>query len=66
MNIKKYTGWFHDVNLIEILHNPKDSIMLLTMSSAQIIGWEEFDNQIELSKNMTIVGVLHVEKIIEI
>ena len=66
MNIKKYTAWFHDGDLIEIQHRPKDSIILFTMSSAQIIGWEEFDNQIELSRNMTIIGVLHVEKIIEI
>jgi len=66
MNIRKYTPWFHDGDLIEIRHNPIDSIILFTMSSAQIIGWEEFDNQIELSKNMTIDGVLHVEKVAKI
>jgi len=61
MNISKYTGWFHDGELREFRHIVSENRLVVTMLSAQIIGWEEFDNKIELSKNFTICGVLRIE-----
>jgi len=61
MKITKYVDWFHDGELREFRHIVSESRLVVTMLSAQIIGWEEFDNKIELSKNFTICGVLSLE-----
>ena len=54
MNIQKYTSWFHDGALGEILHEPNRGHITIVMNSSQIVDWDEFDKKIELSKNQTI------------
>ncbi len=63
MDIQNYVAWFHDGTLKEIVHEPDKSHISILMSSSEILDWEEFDNKIELSKNQTIVGKLHLQDI---
>lgn len=57
MNIKKYVGYFHDGNLININHH--GNIVELFIESSQIEE-NEIDNKETLSKTSTLKGILYL------
>ena len=63
MDIKKYAGYFHDGS-IEMIRHSGENIDIL-MGSAEVSAEENEDN-IELSKDFCINGILHIEGVIQI
>ena len=63
MNIEKYSAYFHDGILIDILCQGSD--IHISMSSAEVDP-ENFQIPMELSKTNCIVGILHLEKVQQI
>lgn len=63
--INKYAGYFHDGSIREIQHE-KDSI-IIALESAQVPSeWDWDRDSLPLSKQETISGKLHLERVISI
>lgn len=60
MNISKYEDYFHDGTIHDIDHNMNN--IILSLESAQLQSDWNKDN-IQLSKNKTISGKLHIEEV---
>lgn len=60
MDIRKYTGYFHDGEIYEILH--KRYKMIISMDSAEM-DEEDLVDDVVLSKDGGISGRLHIERI---
>jgi len=61
MKITSYVDWFHDGWIKELHHSLPEKKIVFTMISAQVLDCDDFDHTIEVSKNYTICGILHIE-----
>jgi len=60
MNIKKYEGYFHDGDVLNITHQGKN--LTLSLHSCEIIP-EDIDEKLDLNKINCITGKLHLRNV---